>query len=55
MGKHEQVEDIEVSPILMRKGQTTIALYPLGAIRDERLVRGRGGGGRGVVAAIGSV
>lgn len=38
VGKHEQVEDIEITPILMRKGKTTIAVYPLGAIRDERLV-----------------
>ena len=39
IGKHEQVEDIEITPILIRKGKTTIAIYPLGAIRDERLVR----------------
>jgi len=39
IGKHEQVEDIEITPILIRKGKTTIAIYPLGAIRDERLNR----------------
>ena len=39
VGKHEQVEDIEITPIIIRKGKTTIAIYPLGAIRDERLVK----------------
>jgi double-strand break repair protein MRE11 len=38
-GKSEQVDDIEITPILMRKGTTCIALYGLGAIRDERLNR----------------
>ena len=38
IGKHEQVDDIEITPILFRKGKTTIAVYALGAIRDERLV-----------------
>jgi double-strand break repair protein MRE11 len=31
--------DIEVSPILVRKGDTHVGLYGLGALRDERLHR----------------
>ena len=39
IGKCEQVDDIEVVPILIRKGSSMLALYSLGAIRDERLNR----------------
>lgn len=38
-GKADQVDDIEITPILIRKGTTFIALYGLGAVRDERLNR----------------
>jgi double-strand break repair protein MRE11 len=38
-GKSEQVDDILISPILIRKKGTNIALYGLGAMRDERLNR----------------
>jgi double-strand break repair protein MRE11 len=38
-GKCDNVENIEITPILMRKGNTKVALYGLGAIRDERLNR----------------
>jgi hypothetical protein len=38
-GKAERVDDIELYPILIRKGQTKLALYGLGNIRDERLHR----------------
>lgn len=38
-GKSEKVEDIEITPILIRKGNTHIAIYGLGAMRDERLNR----------------
>lgn len=38
-GKQEKVDYIEISPILMKKGDCYIALYGLGAIRDERLNR----------------
>jgi double-strand break repair protein MRE11 len=38
-GKAEQVDDVEINPILIRKGDTYIALYGLGAVRDERLNR----------------
>uniref|UniRef100_A0A1I8JNX0 Mre11_DNA_bind domain-containing protein n=1 Tax=Macrostomum lignano TaxID=282301 RepID=A0A1I8JNX0_9PLAT len=36
-GKHDNVETVELSPILMAKGSTRLALYGLGNIRDERL------------------
>ena len=38
-GKPEDIEDISVSPILLRKGSTQLALYGLGSVRDERLHR----------------
>ncbi|NXJ33177.1 MRE11 protein, partial [Ciconia maguari] len=38
-GRSTSVEKIDISPILLRKGKTKIALYGLGAIPDERLYR----------------
>lgn len=38
-GKAEQVDDVEITPILLRKNNTLLAIYGLGAIRDERLNR----------------
>ena len=38
-GKQVEVDDINMKPILMRKGETLLALYGLGNIRDERLHR----------------
>lgn len=38
-GKAEQVDEIEIHPILIRKMTTTVAIYGLGAVRDERLNR----------------
>ena len=38
-GKADRVEDIEITPILLQKGNTKLAIYGLGAIRDERLNR----------------
>lgn len=38
-GKADQVDDIEIVPVLIRKGSTHIALYGLGNVRDERLNR----------------
>ncbi|KAJ1643863.1 meiotic recombination, partial [Coemansia asiatica] len=38
-GKQTEVENIRVSPVLLRKGDTRLALYGLGNIRDERLHR----------------
>lgn len=38
-GKYDNIENIEVSPILLKKGETRLALYGLSHIRDERLGR----------------
>eukprot|EP00052_Salpingoeca_macrocollata_P023144 m.202966 g.202966 ORF g.202966 m.202966 type:complete len:723 (-) comp21968_c0_seq5:183-2351(-) len=38
-GKASAVDSIEISPILLQKGRAKLALYGLGAIRDERLHR----------------
>lgn len=39
IGKTNKVDDIEITPVLMKKGETYVAIYALGAIRDERLNR----------------
>lgn len=38
-GKSSSIESIVIQPILLRKGKTKLALYGLGAIRNERLHR----------------
>lgn len=38
-GKVKDVDNIQLSPILLSKGATKLALYGLGSIRDERLYR----------------
>lgn len=38
-GRAENLEDIVVKPILLKKGRTQLAIYGLGNIRDERLHR----------------
>jgi double-strand break repair protein MRE11 len=38
-GRQDEVDQIEISPILLKKGSTKIALYGLGSLRDERLNR----------------
>ena len=38
-GRQKEVDDIQVSPIILRKGTTNLALYGIGNIRDERLYR----------------
>ena len=38
-GKALNVEAIEVSPLLLQKGTSRLALYGLGSCRDERLHR----------------
>uniref|UniRef100_A0A2K5X3D7 MRE11 homolog, double strand break repair nuclease n=1 Tax=Macaca fascicularis TaxID=9541 RepID=A0A2K5X3D7_MACFA len=38
-GRSMSVEKIDISPVLLRKGSTKIALYGLGSIPDERLYR----------------
>ena len=38
-GKSNSIEEVTVNPVLFEKGETKIALYGLGNIRDERLHR----------------
>lgn len=38
-GKFTSFDKIEVSPLLMKKGTTKLALYGIGSIRDERMHR----------------
>ncbi|KAJ2724242.1 meiotic recombination [Coemansia sp. Benny D115] len=38
-GRQPEVENIRVSPVLLRKGETHLALFGLGNVRDERLHR----------------
>lgn len=38
-GRATSIDDITISPLLMQKGQSKLALYGLGSIRDERLHR----------------
>lgn len=38
-GRYENYEKVEISPILLKKGESQIALYGLSHIRDERLGR----------------
>ncbi|KAJ1846054.1 meiotic recombination, partial [Coemansia sp. RSA 2708] len=38
-GRQPEVDNIRVSPVLLRKGRTHLALYGLGNVRDERLHR----------------
>ncbi|KAJ2583179.1 meiotic recombination, partial [Coemansia sp. RSA 1797] len=38
-GRTHEVDNIRVSPVLLRKGQTHLALFGLGNVRDERLHR----------------
>lgn len=39
VGKKKAIEYVEITPTILRKGTTHIALYTLGAMRDERLRR----------------
>lgn len=39
IGKNHNIDDIEVSPVLLEKGSTRLAIYGIGNIRDERLHR----------------
>jgi len=38
-GKTASVDDISMAPILLQKGESRVALYGLGGMRDERLHR----------------
>lgn len=38
-GRQDAVDRVQVSPILIKKGETKVALYGMGSMRDERLNR----------------
>jgi len=38
-GRHDEVDKVQVSPVLIQKGDTKVALYGMGSMRDERLNR----------------
>ena len=38
-GRSDEVDKVQVNPILIRKGTSSVALYGLGSLRDERLNR----------------
>eukprot|EP00559_Dactyliosolen_fragilissimus_P002816 CAMPEP_0184858342 /NCGR_PEP_ID=MMETSP0580-20130426/3463_1 /TAXON_ID=1118495 /ORGANISM="Dactyliosolen fragilissimus" /LENGTH=826 /DNA_ID=CAMNT_0027354451 /DNA_START=320 /DNA_END=2800 /DNA_ORIENTATION=- len=38
-GRQDEVDKVEISPILIQKGTTRVALYGMGNMRDERLNR----------------
>lgn len=38
-GRQDQVDKVEISPVLLQKGSTKVALYGMGSMRDERLNR----------------
>jgi double-strand break repair protein MRE11 len=38
-GRHDKVDQVQVSPVLIKKGGTKVALYGMGSMRDERLNR----------------
>lgn len=38
-GKSTKIDDIDIRPVLLRKGETKVCLFGLGNIRDERLHR----------------
>jgi double-strand break repair protein MRE11 len=38
-GRQDEVDNVRVSPVLLRKGSTRVALYGMGSMRDERLNR----------------
>jgi double-strand break repair protein MRE11 len=38
-GRQDQVDQVQVRPILIQKGTTRVALYGMGSMRDERLNR----------------
>ena len=38
-GRNDEVNNISIKPVLIKKGSTNLALYGLGSLRDERLHR----------------
>uniref|UniRef100_A0A7S4MXX5 Mre11 DNA-binding domain-containing protein n=1 Tax=Odontella aurita TaxID=265563 RepID=A0A7S4MXX5_9STRA len=38
-GRQDEVDKVEVAPVLIKKGSTKVAIYGMGSMRDERLNR----------------
>ena len=38
-GRQDEVDKVEISPVLIKKGETRVAIYGMGSMRDERLNR----------------
>lgn len=38
-GRQDMIDKVEIAPILLKKGDTQVALYGMGSLRDERLNR----------------
>jgi len=38
-GRQDEVDKVDIAPVLLKKGNTKVALYGLGSLRDERLNR----------------
>jgi len=38
-GRQDDVDRVEISPVLIKKGDTRVAIYGMGSMRDERLNR----------------
>lgn len=38
-GRQDEIDKVQISPILIKKGTTNVALYGMGSMRDERLNR----------------
>ena len=38
-GRQDEVDKVEISPVLVKKGDTRVAIYGMGSMRDERLNR----------------
>ena len=38
-GRQDEVDKVEISPVLIKKGDTRVAIYGMGSMRDERLNR----------------
>ena len=39
IGKQDKIEEIDIAPVILKKGVTQLCLYSLGSMRDERLSR----------------
>ena len=39
LGRQDDVDKVEIEPVLLEKGSTRVAIYGMGSMRDERLNR----------------